>query len=114
MPKLSRREYLFGLVEELFVFIYPDQTFIPTSDNQTTPSTPTTPLESIKRSLSFNSASTPVSSKKQYLDSRKRCQIRESCGGANKTNITCTEFDKCACSKCLEEQQTKALCVECF
>jgi hypothetical protein len=66
---ISRRDYLTGLIEELFELVNPKEE---TNNLPSNPSPPRTPLQNRKRSLS--SSNTPVSSKKANLDSRKKCQ----------------------------------------
>lgn len=70
--KISRRDFLTGLVEELFELVHPKEE---NSSIPVTPSTPKTPSQNKKRSLS--SSNTPVSSKKANLDSRKKSTIMQ-------------------------------------
>lgn len=107
-PNLTRRNFLTGLVEKLFVMLNPNQTLIPV---RATPTTPVTPKSTNKRSLSSSILSTPLSSKKANSDSRVKCQIRFC--KENKTNITCNFCNRPTCGVCIEEQKIHTICKIC-
>ncbi|RMZ95277.1 hypothetical protein BpHYR1_002883, partial [Brachionus plicatilis] len=109
--KITRRDFIIKLVEELYETTKGSRNSQASSSNSQ-PTTPKTPATRKRlASVDLNVDSTP-SKKMDTKKDKKNCQIRFC--NQNKTNVTCISCKKYCCGTCCKEQKNIALCQKCF